>query len=239
LRGIELTLIALLYAYVYLRFDLTTTIVAHLAYNATLTALPLLRSGQPYFVANGALVLVGLVVPIVPGAVQWLRRRLGGEAVAHVPVIQQATAQDVTRLAELDVGGADWARWVADPSMPVLCLCAQERIVGAAVGEVGPGEVGKVYTVFVAPEWRRRYWGSFLVQALGETLRARGVRSLQVKVPFEAWTLARFWDAQGWSPAATVYSRSLDAPRRGGVSALWARVREWTKGAWARRPRAR
>jgi membrane protease YdiL (CAAX protease family) len=228
-RGVELTLLALLYGYAFIRFDLTTTVVAHLAYNATLTALPLLRSGQPPFVANGALVVLGLVAPTLPGAVRWLRLRLVGAPAVPAPTVRPATLEDRQGLTHLDIEGADWAQWIADPSAAVLCLCVSDRVVGAAAGRVNSKRVGWVHTLFVAPGWRRRYWGSRLADALEGALRKRGARSLQVQVPSRAWLPGRFWDAQGWSLAATVYARAPKAPRRGSALAMLARLRGWIR----------
>jgi membrane protease YdiL (CAAX protease family) len=228
-RGIELTIPALIYGTMFLRFDLTTTIVAHLAYNATLTAIPLLRSGQPYFVANGTLVIVGLVVPLLPGAVRWLRRRFQGEPAMPTPTIRQATASDIAGLVALNVEGTDWARWMKERSTTVLCLYVKDRVIGGAAGKVNAGNVGWVYTVFVAPEWRRRYWASRLVEALGDRLRERGAQSLQTKVSYTAWRQARFWDAQDWSPWATVYGRSFKPSQHRRVPAVLARFRGWVK----------
>ena len=47
--------------------------IAHLTYNALLTALPLMRAGQLSLVLNGRLVVAVLLTPTVPGAVRWLR----------------------------------------------------------------------------------------------------------------------------------------------------------------------
>jgi len=225
LRGVELTIKALLYGLIFLRFDLTTTIVAHLAYNAGLTALPLLRSGQPYFVANGVLVIVGLVVPIIPGGVRMLRQRLGGMPATSPPTIRLATEEDVPRLSELGDDGVDWAAWIEDPSATVLCMWARDRLAGVAVGRVESGDVGQVSILFLAPEWRRRYWGSGLAVTLSEALQERGAHSLQVTVPAGNWPLARFWDTQGWKPSATTYAHASDPSLKSELSAVMDRVK--------------
>lgn len=235
LRGVELTLLALLYGAVFLRFDLTTTIVAHLAFNATLVALPLLRSGQPYFVANGALIVVALVAPVVPGIVQYVRRRQEKGDVEGLPSIRAAIARDVEDLAVLDMGEWDWDAWIRDPSATVLRLCLEDRAIGVAAGRVDPEQVGWVCRLYVEPSWRRRYWASRLAQALARALKDRGARALRVEVPSGEWILARFWDAQGWSPAATTYAPAVVGPSR-----PWrAAVRTWVTDGLERMKRSR
>jgi membrane protease YdiL (CAAX protease family)/ribosomal protein S18 acetylase RimI-like enzyme len=206
LRGVELTIVALFYGYIFLRYGLATTIVAHLAYNAGLTALPLLRSGQPSLVANGALVVAILLAPTIPGAIRWLRRRLAKTPAREEPVIRPAAETDLEGLRQLLPNEA-WAEYLADPTAAVLCLWAGEELVGAAVGQVQADDQGRVTALFIAPAWRRRYRGSRLAQALDEALGARGAQALQITVPANDWVLARFWDAQGWSSESITYAR--------------------------------
>jgi GNAT superfamily N-acetyltransferase len=227
LRGIEVTITALLYGYLFLRFGLVTTIVAHLAYNAGLTALPLLRSEQPYFVASGALVLLGLLVPLIPGTVRLARQRLRGAPAAPQPTIRPATGQDLPALSDLSVGGAHWIEWLEDPAVSVLCLQAEGRIVGAATGRMKADGPGNVSLLYVAPGWRRRYWGSRLAQALYDRLRERGAPSVLVTIGSGEWTLARFWDAQGWKASATTYEGRPAPPARGVFATPALTPRQW------------
>jgi N-acetylglutamate synthase-like GNAT family acetyltransferase len=216
LRGVELTVVALLYGFILLRFDLTTTLVAHLAYNAGLGALPLLRSGQPYFVANGALIVAVLLAPVLLGAVRWLLRRLRAAPPPAPPAIRPATAQDIPALSRLALADVDWPAWLEDEAGAVLCLRTSTETIGLAAGRVEPSGTGRIAFLYVSPAWRRRYWGSRLVEALSDELRACGARSVEVAAPSDAWTLARFWDAQGWQASATTYSNPLrpSSPRR-------------------------
>ena len=75
LRGIELTIEAVILGLFFLRFGLFVTMMSHFVYNAGLTALPLLRSSDPYFVFSGLIVIAAMFVPIIPGLIVWLRRR--------------------------------------------------------------------------------------------------------------------------------------------------------------------
>jgi membrane protease YdiL (CAAX protease family) len=234
LRGVELTAVALFTGYLFLRFGLATTIVAHLAYNAGLTALPLLRSGQPSLVANGGLVVAVLLAPTIPGAVRWLRRRLARLPAKDQPSIRPATEDDLARLAQL-MPGEDWSAHLADPSAVVLYLGTGEEPAGAAVGQVQADGQARATTLFIAPEWRRRYWGSCLVQALDDALWAKGARSPQVTLPAGDWAQARFWDAQGWSAATVSFSHIVQ--EHGGELAEgrnpWTRIcRKRASASW-------
>ena len=93
MRGIELTLIAIVIGIFFLKFDLITTIIGHMTFNATLGMLPLLRSGEPYFVFSGIVVALALVSPILPGLWRFLKRRWLGESL-ETPQIGAARLDD-------------------------------------------------------------------------------------------------------------------------------------------------
>ena len=205
LRGIEVTVASLIYGLAFLKFGLATTIVAHLAFNASGQALPLLLSGQPYFIANGLLMVAVLASPVAIGLARvWRRRHLRIPALPE-PAIRPATQQDLASLAALGPPGVEWAGLLADPSAAVMGLWAGDRLVGAA-GAHGQ----QLKALFVAPDCRRRYWGSRLVQAL---IRALPVgTALQVSTPAADWRLARFWDSLAWHPATTTYALLSPSP---------------------------
>jgi hypothetical protein len=175
MRGIEITFVGLFYGYLMLKYDLTTTITAHAFYNALLTILPMLRSGEPYFVSNGLLVLAVFLAPVALGLGRWLRRaRLAG---APEPRLEPATPADLSALQALPLAGLDWQAGLAGPGPSAYCMKASDRLVGAALGQVTPGGEGQVLGVYVAPEWRRQYWGTRLVRALGEQLHALALQT--------------------------------------------------------------
>lgn len=73
IRGIELTLIGLLYGYFFIKFDIWTCIIAHFATNAILVSMPLLRSQNDYFFISG-LIVIGLgLFPVIPALFKWRR----------------------------------------------------------------------------------------------------------------------------------------------------------------------
>jgi len=227
MRGIELTIAAIfLEGLFFLAFDLTTTLVAHFAFNAALTALPLLRSTDPYFVFCGAVVFAVMAAPLVPGLVRAIRRRIQGQALEKIPLsISPATVEDIEPLTALPKPQVDWAALLADPRAVVHCLWAGQEVGGVAAGRLHKGETSQVIALYVAPAWRRRYAGSTLVDQLVLALQELGAEQIQVPVDSEDKVGIAFWASQGWWPARRIYRWSLaPAPSQG-----W---RERFKKAW-------
>ena len=214
LRGVELTLAAVfLEGLFFLRFGLTTTIVAHFAYNAGLGALPLLRSGEPYFVVSGLVVVAAMLTPLIPDAVKEIRYRLRGEARDVVrPSIRPGGPGDVESLAALPIKELDWRALLDDPGAVVLCLQAGAKIVGVAAGQMTTETESQVLVVYVAPPWRRRYWGSELMEMLCTHLQEQGSESIQTRVNVDDKTSARFMTSQGWKPAIKVFKWPPEPP---------------------------
>lgn len=218
LRGIELLISAIfLEGLFFLRFDLTTTIVAHFTFNAGLGIMPLLRSGEPYFVASGLIVITVMLAPVIPGLVLAIRRRRPSlEERSPQPQIRPASAGDLKHLAGLPIDEINWKALLDDPAVVALCLEAGDEIVGIAAGRVTDEDVGEVLAVYVAPLWRRRYWGSTLVDALCAQLQARGVQAVQATIPAGDRFAEAFWASQDWRPAVKRFRRSLaPSPRPG------------------------
>jgi membrane protease YdiL (CAAX protease family) len=156
LRGIELTIKAVIVGLFFLRFGLFVTIMYHFVFNAGLGALPLLRSSDPYFVFSGLIVIAAMFVPVIPGAIIWLRRRARPIALAAaVPQIDLATLDDVDRLAALNIKDTDWSTLLNDPSVIVVCGRTSPAIVGVATGKIDDGGAARILTIYVDPHWRR------------------------------------------------------------------------------------
>jgi hypothetical protein len=222
LRGIELTITSVfLLGLFFLRFDLTTTIIAHFTYNASLGALPMLRSGNPYFVVSGAIVIAAMLAPLLPGVLRRLQSKASGAA--H-PQIQPGMAADLDKLASLAVEGLAWPALLADPAVEVLCLHDGDDVIGAAAGRVSEQGPGEVLALYVATAWRRRYWGSKLADALCARLLARGAESVQVTASAGAPVIAAFWTNQGWQPAVKVFTWSPAASQPPGWRAAIGRL---------------
>ena len=207
LRGIELTLAAiLLEGFFFLRFDLTTTIVAHFMYNAGLTAIPLLRSDEPYFVASGLVVVATMFIPVIPGLAREIRRRIRRETRDILqPHIRPAGAQDLDALAALPIKGLDWETMVNDTAAVIVCLQAGGDVIGVAAGRIEGEGIGQVLAVVVTPPWRRQYWGSELTEALRVQLQEQGAQSIDYKASIDDKMAMGFWSSLGWRVTEMVF----------------------------------
>ena len=66
-RGIELTIGGVIFGFFFLRFNIMTCIVAHYVIDAIIIGLPLLKSGNTYYVVSGIIVCLLTAVPLVLG----------------------------------------------------------------------------------------------------------------------------------------------------------------------------
>jgi hypothetical protein len=66
-RGIELTIVACAFSYVFLRYGILNCIVAHYVIDAVLFSIPLLRSSNLYFIISGVIVILLALVPAFYG----------------------------------------------------------------------------------------------------------------------------------------------------------------------------
>jgi len=212
LRGVELTISALLLAGLFfLRFDLTTVVMAHYTYNASLIAMVLIRSGKPAFVLTGlAALLLGLLPALVVVTRRLLGRRREEPAAARISV---ASDEDLTEMA---------ARYGLPQeegpcSRRVVCLRSESgQSVGYAVGVIVADAAGcrggLIVDISVAKAYRGRYYGTALYQALAEWFQAQGVGQIQAHVPMGNAGAATFWTVQGFRPHARVW---LEGPADG------------------------
>lgn len=231
MRGVELTIAGMLFeGLFFLRFDLATTIVAHFAFNAGLGALPLLRSGEPYFVASGVVVLLAMLAPTMPHLFRKLRRRLRGDPRDFTrPWIKVLEAGDREALEALPIEGARWADLLNDPEVVVLGLEAGEEIAGVAIGRMVSEREAGVLIVYVEPVWRRRYWGSELLAELSGRLEARGAETIQADVEVDDKRAMRFMVSQPWDRARVIFGWPSVPP----TLPDWEEVLE--KVGWGRR----
>lgn len=231
LRGVELTIEAVILGLFFLRFGVFVTIMSHFVFNAGLTSLPLLRSSDPYFVFSGLIVIAVMFVPILPGAIKWLRLRNRPIAQAATRQIDLATPGDVDRLTALAIKEADWATWLNDPAIVVVCAglrtpagssqpersetgstTSSEEIAGVAAAKLAEDGVTEILTAYVDPVWRRQYLGSELIDQLTKVLRERGAKSIEVTVTWHDDRGTGFFASQGWRQRVRVYSQSLLPP---------------------------
>lgn len=231
LRGIELTLAAVfLEGLFFLHFDLTTAIVGHFAYNAGLTALPLLRSGDPYFVASGAVVVGVMLSPVIVGLLLGRRE----QAQRPRPHLRPAEPEDAGALAALiDAESSDeveaeektdhetLSSWLEAPDMVGLSLVAAEEIIGGVIAHIeedehdaaeAPEGAAKIVWICVAPAWRRRYWASELVTRLEERLQARGIPQATTEIAVDDKLKSNFWTSQGWESQRLILHSPAERP---------------------------
>jgi membrane protease YdiL (CAAX protease family)/GNAT superfamily N-acetyltransferase len=209
LRGIELTIEAVILGLFFLRFGLFVTIMSHFVFNAGLTSLPLLRSSDPYLIFSGLIVIAAMFVPIVPGLIVWLRRRTHPIVPVAAPQIDLATIADLDRLTALAIENTDWSTWLNDPAIVVVCARTSPAIVGVAAGKIDADGTTKILTTYVDPQWRRQYLGSELIDHLTKILRERGAQAVQATVELRDERGISFIASQGWRQRVRVYSRSL------------------------------
>lgn len=209
MRGIEILIPAIfLYGLFFLRFNLTTTIIGHMTYNATLGALPMLRSGEPYFIFSGLVVVLFLISPTLPGLWRAWRRRRGGRGLeSERPQITPATSQDLANLGTLPVQSLDWEALVADPDQVIYCLKADEKILGCATGHL-EGQTGWIEAVYVSKEQRERYWGSALVDTVCEALYSQGAKDIRIAAPPHNHRALAFLNGLGWQPVEQIFEHS-------------------------------
>jgi membrane protease YdiL (CAAX protease family) len=68
-RGIELTVVGVMFGIAFLRYGIWAPIIAHYAFNAFLTALPMMKSTSAYFQVSGILVTGILLLPAIPALI--------------------------------------------------------------------------------------------------------------------------------------------------------------------------
>jgi hypothetical protein len=196
LRGIELTIAAIfIYGLFFLKYDLATTIIGHFAFNAGLVALPLLFSGTPYYVLSGSIVILSMLAPGIPGLVVLIRRKIKKLPEPSLPRIEQVDASVLSGLP-------DWPAALVRPDAMVLGLKVKENIVGAISGTKRDDGNGQVDAIYVAPAWRRQYWGSRLTAALVEQMQALGMEKITTEVTLKDKKLHAFWAFQNWEPVS-------------------------------------
>jgi hypothetical protein len=74
-RLLEVTIIGVAFGYFFLRFGLTTVIIAHLTVDVVVLSLPLLTSSHPYYLGSGIVALIVAAAPLVVGLSSLLRSR--------------------------------------------------------------------------------------------------------------------------------------------------------------------
>ena len=74
-RGIEVTIVGLIFGYFFIKYDLLTCLVAHYAVDAIFVSAPLLKSSNRYFQITGVIVVALGLLPLIPALVGLVRRK--------------------------------------------------------------------------------------------------------------------------------------------------------------------
>ncbi len=211
LRGIELSLSAVfLYGLFFLRFGLLTTMVGHCTYNSLLGAMLLLRAQDTYLVGSGLLVIAILLLPLGPGL--WCRWRQPKEwrtalQQNRLPLVP-ATAADYEQIGSLPLGTVTLPPLSDGHVLPadyeIMCLKVSDSVVGVSIAQVESSTQAVIQMVYVSPKYRRCYYGSQLIEALVQRLRARGVVQVGAIAKTTTTQHKQFWANQHWRTMHTV-----------------------------------
>jgi membrane protease YdiL (CAAX protease family) len=184
-RGVELTIVAIFLGFIFLKFDLMTTIMAHFTYNMMLMGIILLRSSERYYQICGWIVVLFLLLPLIPGLYLTIQRRTRTEKPAPESlVLSHYEPSDLEQLSALSVK-ADWAALVSQTNRTLLCLRSTTEVVGFATGFIDDKNVGYIDGIHIKPAWRRQYWGATLLDAVQEELKNCGATEVRVSVKSE------------------------------------------------------
>ena len=210
-RGLELTVMGALLGWVFWKYDIETTVIAHYTYDALLVGWPLLRSGNLYYVMSGAVVTL---LALVPAVLAWWASRRRTAAAAPMPAA--APFMDAPLPVEV-APPAEWAPHPADEWLDRLLTRARSNLRRLVI------------------------WGlaGFLVAlALAPVLHASLAREYRV-TEAEAESLARrYLQGQGFSLNGLRASRQmmteswLDYVRTTAPDEAEALVREFGAARW-------
>ena len=181
-RGVELTFVAVFLGFIFLKFDLLTTIMSHFAYNMMLTGLVLLRSSEDYYRLSGWVVVFTLLLPLIPGLYLAVRRYLGNKArTSENFTLSPLDQSEVERLSVLPIK-TGWQALTNQSNRITLCLHVDTKIAGFVTGFIDEKKLGYVDGVFIARQWRRQYWGTNLLDAIYEDLKNSGASDVRIVI---------------------------------------------------------
>jgi hypothetical protein len=213
-RGVELTIVAVVFGYIFLKFDLLTTIMSHFTYNMMVVGIFLLRSSEPYYQFSGWIVVAALFLPLLPGLFETLARSRQKDVPSPDSLtLRPATQADIPSLAGLPVK-ADWEALLAEPGRRVLVLTDGDELTGFATGCVQSESTANVDGVYVVPKWQRQYWGTIMLEALREDFQNEGISEVRAALRLDEREPMAFLFNRFWRPYAQVMSPE-DSPEFG------------------------
>jgi membrane protease YdiL (CAAX protease family) len=96
IRGVEIGLVGIVLGYVFLRFGIVATLVAHYTYDAIVIGLLLLRSDNLYFLLSGGIVMDVVLIPLaIAGALYWANKRFAADPEIFNAAWAQETAAEI------------------------------------------------------------------------------------------------------------------------------------------------
>ena len=117
IRGLELTIVAIVYAWTMQRYGFLAPVIAHYTYNATLTAQLLLRADEPFLRLSGFIAVGGLLLLFFPATVTFLRHRRLPSAAEVPPLaptpVPQPVLEPVPYAVYQPIGRKTWLALVA------------------------------------------------------------------------------------------------------------------------------
>ncbi|MBT5874198.1 MAG: hypothetical protein HOH43_12325, partial [Candidatus Latescibacteria bacterium] len=111
IRGIELSVVGIMFGYVFLRFGIVSVLIAHYAFDALLMSLFLFQSANLHFQIAGALVVGIMLIPLIPSLNALLRKRL-------IYIADSSNAAITAQLDAVETGADD------SPSLPAQIIAA-------------------------------------------------------------------------------------------------------------------
>jgi len=147
-----------------------------------ITGIVLLRSSESYYQLSGWIVVLTLILPLMPGLFLTIRRYLRNQPSSPENlVLSPLEKSDLEQLSALPVK-ADWQTLTEQKGRTTLCLHAETELAGFVTGCIDEKTFGYVDGVYVAPKWRRQYWGTTLLDAIHDELKMYGASEVRVTV---------------------------------------------------------
>jgi membrane protease YdiL (CAAX protease family) len=116
-RGLELSVVAIVYAWVMQRYGFLAPVIAHYTYNATLNAQLLLRADEPFLRLSGLIAVGGLLLLFLPATVTFLRHRQLPSAAEVPPLaptpVPQPVLETVPYATYQPIGRKTWLALIA------------------------------------------------------------------------------------------------------------------------------
>lgn len=203
LRGIELTLSAVfIYGFLFLKFDLLTTIVGHCTYNALLGTGLLLTSKNTYLVVNGIIVILILLAPLALSLWQQSRYAYRSERYGFAQVTEGE--YDKFRQTMPNFSQKSWSELNKNKSIEALGIWIGDNLRGVIVAEIRK-DIAEVKVIYVDPDYRRCYFGTKLVNEFYQQLATKEITKLTMTVTENNDILQLFWRNLNWQSSSKTF----------------------------------